>query len=204
VHTFNTVIPRFENLPPIDRSRIRLGYLGWISQANLDALKRIRHVVNESPDLYLNIYSGSAGWYLRKEGLSGERIQHEQPTDDELIDALRRNDILFLPHGLTGGLAPIEYRTIFPTRTIPYLLAGRPILAHSAANSFLSQWLRQKRCAELVESPDPGALRAAIDRLCSNLPLREELVRNALSAAEHFRADCVVAEMKRTINQHLP
>ena len=201
VHTFDGPIPAFQPLPPVDYAGIRLGCLGLVSEANLDALRRICQVVNSSHDLELCICSGSAAWHLQAKGLLGKRTRHEQPSDDHLLEALRSNDILLLPHGLTGGLSPIEYRTIFPTRTIPYLLSGRPILAHSARDSFLSRWLRQHDCAELVEDPDPAALRAAIDRLCRDHVRREQLVRNALLAAEQFRAERVVDDMKRTINR---
>jgi glycosyltransferase involved in cell wall biosynthesis len=204
VHTFAQDIPSFAPLPEIEPTRIRLGYMGSVSEANLDALRRICGMVNTTPNFNLTLYSFAAEWHLNKEGLVGERIRRQQPADGELIDALRQNDLLILPHGLTGGLAPIEYRTIFPTRTIPYLLSGRPIVAYSAKDSFLSRWLRTHDCAEVVEDPDPAVLKAAIERLCDDPRRREQLARNALAAAENFRASRVVAEMKRTINQHLP
>jgi glycosyltransferase involved in cell wall biosynthesis len=200
VHTFDEPIAAPPPLPAIAGPTVRLGYLGLISEANLDALKRICQVVNSAEHLSLNIYSGASEWQLEHNGLTGERIRHNRPSDAELLDALRSNDILVLPHGLTGGLAEIEYRTIFPTRTIPYLLSGRPILAHSARGSILSRWLRDNNCAELVEEPDPQALLSAIDRLSRDQPRREQLVRNAVAAAEQFRADRVVAQMKQTIN----
>jgi len=204
VHTFDGDVPSFEPLPAIDRMRIRLGYMGSVSEANLDALRRICAMVNSVSDFTLNFYSPAASWHLHKEGLVGERIRHEKPTDSELIDALRQNDILVLPHGLSGGLAPIEYQTIFPTRTIPYLLSGRPIVAHSAKGSFLSRWLKEHDCAEVVEDPDHETLRAVIYQLCDDPARREQLVRNALAAAEKFRAKSVVAKMKRIINRHIP
>ncbi len=141
---------------------------------------RLCQVVNDSDDLEFNIYSNVSDWYLRKVGIEGSAIRHEQPTDDELPAKLRSNDLLLLPHGLTGGLSPIEYRTIFPTRTIPYLISGRPILAHSPANSFLTRWLKEVDCAEVIEEADPARIRAAIDALCRDQARREQLVRNAL------------------------
>jgi glycosyltransferase involved in cell wall biosynthesis len=201
VHTFDEPIAAPPPLPAIVGPTVRLGYLGLISEANLDALKRICQVVNSADHLSLNIYSGASDWQLEHNGLTGERIRHTQPSDAELLEALRSNDILILPHGLTGGLAEIEYRTIFPTRTIPYLLSGRPILAHSARGSFLSRWLRDNDCAELVEDPDPQALLSAIDRLSHDQPRREQLVQNALAAAEQFRADRVVGNMKEIVNR---
>lgn len=200
VHTFQGEIPRFERLPPLDPARVRLGFLGSIGEANLDALGRLCALVDVSPDLFLNIYSGTPKWFLEKQQLLGLHIRHEQPADEVLQSKFRENDLLVLPHGLTGGLSAIEYRTIFPTRTIPYLLSGRPILAHSSRGSFLSRWLKKHDCAEVVEDPDPDALRAAIDRLCRDEARREQLVRNALLAAEQFRAERVVDDMKRIIN----
>ena len=136
VHTTDEVIPGFAPLPRIDRDCVRLGYLGSINEANLDALRRIRDVVNAAENLELHIYSGAPGWLLQKEGLTGPRILHEQPADDVLLQKLAENDLLVLPHGLTGGWADIEYRTIFPTRTIPYLLSGRPILRIARHTAF--------------------------------------------------------------------
>jgi glycosyltransferase involved in cell wall biosynthesis len=201
VHTFDGPVPAFQPLPPIDHSRIRIGCLGTISQANLDAVSRFCRVVESADNMELNLYTSAPEWQLRSQGLVGERIRPRQPADEELQETLRENDILFLPHGLTGGLAPIEYRTIFPTRTIPCLLSGRPLVAHSARGSFLSQWLKDNDCAELVEDPNPAALRSAIDRLCDNATRREQLVRNALRAAEQFRAEPVVGNMKRMMNR---
>jgi len=203
VHTFSEELPQFQPLTPIDPLRIRIGYLGNVNDSNLDALCRFGSLVNQSPDLHLTIYSSAPAWFIQKHGLAGPRIRHEQPSDEELLGRLRSNDILFLPLGLAGGLAPIEYRTIFPTRTIPYLLSGRPILAHSPTHSFLTNWLIRHGCADLVAEPDPGALRVAIDRLVDDCGRRERLVRNALLAAEQFRAHVVVDEMKRTINRCL-
>jgi glycosyltransferase involved in cell wall biosynthesis len=200
-HTFSEHIPLFEPLPEVDPQHVRIGHLGNVNHSNLDALRRFCHLVNSSPEWSMNVFSSASEQFMRKERLSGERIHFEQPRDDELLSKLRANDILFLPHGLTGGLAPIEYRTIFPTRTIPYLLSGRPILAHSPKDSFLTEWLRRHNCAEIVDVPDEAELRAAVDRLCYDAERREQLVRNALEAAKQFHAPRVVDALKRTINE---
>jgi glycosyltransferase involved in cell wall biosynthesis len=204
VHTFDGVIPDFQPLPPIRTDRVRLGYLGSVNDANLDALLRFCRIVDHTPHLQLDIYSGVPRWYLEKIGVLGPRTRHEQPTDDELPAKLLQNDVLFLPHGLTGGLSPIEYRTIFPTRTIPYLISGRPILAHSPKDSFLTDWLRRYDCAEVVDVPDEVALQNAIERLSKDQKRREQLVRNALQAAHQFHAPQVVNALKSTINELMP
>jgi glycosyltransferase involved in cell wall biosynthesis len=201
VHMSSEPIPRFERLPTIDSRHVRIGYLGNVNDSNLDALRRFCELVQQSPAWRMDLFSSVPEWQLRKHGLLGERVRHEQPADEELLSRLASYDILFLPHGLTGGLAPIEYRTIFPTRTIPYLLSGRPIIAHTAKESFLTKWLRHHDCAEVVDCPDPAELRAAVERLCSNPERREQLVCNALRAANQFHAPAVVDELTRTINR---
>jgi glycosyltransferase involved in cell wall biosynthesis len=201
VHTFSEEIPQFEPLASIDRNHVRFAFLGNINDSNLEALRRFCDLIKHSPGWSMSLYSSMFDWYLRKQGLLSERIRHEQPPDEELITRLRAHDILFLPHGLTGGLAAIEYRTIFPTRTIPSLISGRPILAHSSQESFLTKWLRRHYCAEVVDVPDSSQLRAALERLCNSSARREQLVRNALKAAQQFYAPNVVDELKRTINQ---
>ena len=63
---------------------------------------------------------------------------------DEVLARLGQADVLFLPHGLTGSWAAEEYRTIFPTKTIEYLISGRPILAHTPPDRFLTRFSRAR------------------------------------------------------------
>lgn len=196
-------VPEYTPPPEWPSQRIRLGFLGSINDSNLDALGRIRELVRNSPDLELNIYSNAKPWFLDKVGLSGERVTACSPSDEELMSKLQSNDLLVLPHGFEGGLAPIEYETIFPTRTIPYLLSLRPLLAHSPAHSFLNQWLRTNDCAEIVDVKDVGALRSKLDWLRLNPGRREELVRNALAAVRQFDAATVAQHFRSQVNPWL-
>jgi hypothetical protein len=126
---------------------------------------------------------------LRTANLTNVRIA--TPPDGEILDELGRQDILLLPHGLTGCLDPVEYRTIFPTRTVRYLAAARPILAHAPGDSFLASWLRQRDCAEIVSAPSEAAISGAVLRLASDAPRRIALARNAHAAAAEFDAATV-------------
>ena len=101
----------------------------------------------------------------------------------ELLRGLGQADILLLPHGFSGSLSQVEYSTIFPTKTIEYLISGRPILAHTPPGAYLTRFLKQHDCALVVETPDPAALAVAIRRLRTDGSLRSRLVRNALAAA---------------------
>jgi glycosyltransferase involved in cell wall biosynthesis len=199
-HTNSDPVPDYSPAPAWPADRIRLGFLGSINDSNLDALGRIRTLVREHDDLELNIYSNAKPWYLDKMGLSGERVTASSPSDAALMSELQKNDVLVLPHGFAGGLAPIEYATIFPTRTVPYLLSLRPILAHSPGHSFLNHWLRQHDCAEIVDTADLTQLRQRLDWLRQNPARREELVRNALQAVRQFDAARVAQDFRLQVN----
>jgi hypothetical protein len=129
-------------------------------------------------------------------GLLDKGIRHETVSRDVLIARLREADIVGLPHGFQGSLPPEEYRTIFPTRTIEYLLCGRPILAHAPPNCYLTRFLKEHECALVVDQPSVPDLLVAIERLRTDAQLRSDLVRNALRAAAIFHAPRVAAELR--------
>lgn len=193
-------VPEYAPAPQWPANQIRLGFLGSINHSNLEALGRIRDLVRSSPDLVLNIYSNAKPWFLEKVGLTGERVTASSPSDEELIAKLQTNDVLILPHGFEGGLAPIEYETIFPTRTVPYLMSLRPILAHSPGHSFLNHWLCEQDCAEIVDVKDLSVLREKLNWLRQNPGRREELVRNALAAVRQFDAAAVAHHFRLQVN----
>jgi len=132
-------------------------------------------------------------------GLLRDGAQHKTP--DEVQPYLREADIVVLPHGLSGGLSPEEYRTIFPTKTIQYLLRGRPILAHVPRSCYLTRFLNEHRCALVVDEPSVPALLTAIERLRSDAKLRADLVRNALGAVEMFRAPRIAALLRSRLER---
>lgn len=201
LHTFSEPIPEFAPLPKPTGDTIKVGFLGSINDSNLDAMHRFRELVRIDNRIHWNIYSSTPNWFLAKQGLTGERITHESPSDEELTAKLQSNDLLFLPHGFTGGLTQIEYETIFPTRTIPYLLSGRPIVAFSPAFSYLNRWLVENQCAEIVDQPDMIPLKQAIERLIADPARREQLVRSSLKAAEQFEARTVVRGLVDLLNR---
>lgn len=198
VHTFNEPIPDFAS-PPAPGSPIGLAFIGNLNESNVDAARRMAQMVNQREDCRLTTYSGTPDWYFAKTGVCGSRIKHTRVAYDEVTQALRSHDILLFPHGFTGGTSEAEYATIFPTRTIASLLAARPILAHTPPGSFLTRWLRNHDCAEIVDTPDVQALSAALDRLRDGAARREELVRNALVAVRQFHAPAVAANLRRIL-----
>jgi glycosyltransferase involved in cell wall biosynthesis len=199
VHAFNEPIPVCDVLPPVG-SPLRLAFCGNVNLSCEDAATRFGQAIAACNDVVVRIYSGTNPDYLRQIGLLPPGVSCEKLSRDEIPSRLSKADILLLPHGFSDpGCAPEEFLTIFPTKTIEYLISGRPILAHSPAESYLTRFLIEHDCALVVDRPDVGALRAAIERLRNDGELRLRLVRNALLAARFFRGPRVAAELRRRL-----
>ena len=198
VHSFNGPIPAFKE-PPCPESPMQLYMIGSMSAVCSEAAVRLGEAVGCCPDTHLTLLTATGRRSLEQLGLVGSHISCETIPADKVVRRLASADIVLLPHGLTGELVPEEYQTIFPTRTIEYLLCGRPILAHSTAGSFITRFLIENQCALVVDQPDVNMLREAIERLRTDKELRSRLVRNALRTAEQFQASRVAEEFRRRL-----
>ncbi|MEP7293756.1 MAG: glycosyltransferase [Chloroflexota bacterium] len=197
VHTFNELPADLEQ--PVEVPKLHqpldLVLTGNIGAYCADATARIVRAVTELQDARLSVYSGTSRQALKSVGIDGTDIEIDTITRDQLLVRLRQADILLLPHGFTGRIASEEIRTIFPTRTIEYLLAERPILAHLPANCFLADFLTRYNCGLLVTEASVEAIKDAILRLAQDPTLQRQLVENARLAAQQFYAP--------TVNRHL-
>jgi hypothetical protein len=198
VHSFNE--PLQEAPAPRElHSPLRLAFVGNLNDSNIDAMRRLAEVANRRSNCCLTIYSGTPEWFFQKVGIAGERFAFRQVPFDQLTADLRQHDILMLPHGFSGGLSEAEYRTIFPTRAISCLMVGRPILAHSPPDSYLTRWLREHDCAEIVDIPSTSKLEEALERLAADFARRQVLVHNALVAVRQFEAPRVAATLRNFV-----
>jgi hypothetical protein len=200
LHSFNEPLPSAD-APTTVGSPMRLAICGTINASCEEAAIRLGEAVAGSPDVRLSIYGANDPNHLRSIGLLRDGMQCATVSREELLRNLRAADVLLLPHGLTGSFSIEEYRTIFPTKTIEYLMSGRPILAHTLSDCFLTRFLRKHDCALIVDKPDVQALREALERLRTDYPLRRRLAENALKAARQFQAKDVAAELRRWIDR---
>ena len=198
VHSFNEAIPEYEEPSQIG-SPMRLIFCGNLVSCH-DAAGRFAEAIARLRDASLSILSGDDPATLRQFGVLRPGTTFETVSRDEIPKRLKQADVVLLPHIFQyPAKAGDEYRTIFPTKTIEYLISGRPILAHSPADSFLTKFLVENDCALVVDRPDVDALCEAIERLRTDTDLRSRLVRNALRAAERFQAARVAAEFRKWV-----
>ncbi|MGA2618525.1 MAG: glycosyltransferase [Thermoguttaceae bacterium] len=198
VHAFNEPIPEFRP-PPAVGSPMRLVFCGNVNETCADALVRLVRAVAGRPDTQVSFLSPDRG-PLARLGLLGAGVGCETISRDRVPAHLAQADVVLLPHGLSGELPEEEFLTIFPTKTVEYLICGRPILAHTRAGAYLTRFLREHDCALVVDRPDPQALADAVERLRSDGELRARLVRNALCAARQFQAPTVAAELRKWLD----
>jgi glycosyltransferase involved in cell wall biosynthesis len=198
VHPFPEELPEFEPPPPIG-TPARFVICGNVNESCKDAAVRVAEVLSSIPGTQLTLVSGTSRAYLRQIGVLREGVGCETVSRDDVVARLRAADVVVLPHGFHGGLSDEEYRTIFPTKTIEYLICGRPILAHMPREAFLTRFLREHGCALVVDEADPAALRRGIETLLADAELRATLVRRALEAAQMFQGRRVAAHLRSVV-----
>ncbi len=200
VHSFPETIPDFAP-PPKPGKQPRFMIAGNINASCEEAARRLGAAVSLVKDSALTILSGTAAEHLRHLGLLQGAVRHETVSRDVLVERLHEADVVLLPHGFSGGLSSEEYRTIFPTKTIEYLICGRPILAHAPPDCFLTRFLKHNQCAFVVDDPSVQAVIHGLERLLDDAGLRSALVRNALRTAETFRASRVASNFRSTVGR---
>lgn len=203
IHSFNEPVPEFQP-PPRPSATPRVAILGNINEACREATQRFHAALSNPSRAHLDFITGVPRSRLKDLGLFGENVSVRSVSRDHVIAALQECELVFLPHGFSGGLSPAEYQTIFPTRTIEYLICGRPILAHAPANSFLSSFLKENECALVVDRAEATAVREGLERLVVDGDLRDRLVRNALRAARQFYAPAVSRDFRNRLGMADP
>lgn len=199
--THGFVIPEVEYQPfTPNQETVRFLFSGSISESCIDATVRQIKTIIKNPNYHVHLFTGNPMSEFEMHGISGDNVHHEGfVTMEELTNAFKKFDIMLLPHGFDGKRTDVEYKTIFPTRTIPILYSNRPIFAHSPKGAFLTDFLRENDCAEIVDEKDENAINEAVNRLLTDDKRREQLVKNALKTAQIFDLRRVSQQLKNTI-----
>jgi hypothetical protein len=182
---------------------VKFCYSGNLNQSCEDATRRIVASLASRPAFELHVYSPTPRKYWDRLGVDLSRVHLHAPTSalDGFAKLLQSYDVLLLPLGITGSMPAAEYQTIFPTRTIPLLTSGRPILAHAPADSFLARFLRDRDCAFVADRADQQHLLAVIDGMLENPEGCRFKVRNAVRAAEYFDVNRVSNRLRELLEQ---
>lgn len=166
-------------------------FTGRISWPQAGSLKNLIRAVEEIMDLdvHLKIYTPSPRDYLAKMGIvESSKISFDMAPPQEMPAIQSQADILFLPLSWhTKSQAIIDTAT--PGKFTDYLMAGKPILVHSPASSFLSRYSKEHQVALVVDEENIEQLKAGIRKLLLDSTFGANLVRNARNIfLEHYDA----------------
>ncbi|MCB0704424.1 MAG: hypothetical protein KDC34_03905 [Saprospiraceae bacterium] len=201
IHTFE-FWPKAEN--PVDVTAVKDKYdfllIGNFNNSNIEATARLVDALKQEPRINIKMFTHVPKALLRMRGIDADAIDYRGfVKQEDFYKELMDNDVCVLTHGFTGGYSQEEYETIFPTRTINFLISGLPIFAHSPSFSFLSQYLKKYDCAEVVDVADPAVVLERARYLLDHPERRLELAENARKAAERFYGPNVAAFLRNKL-----
>lgn len=199
-HTF----AKYPDYPPRDwaqpKERYDLVLIGNFTDSNLEATRRLIQALKGLPEYRIKMFTHVPKAFLRLRGIEVDAIDYRgYIKQEDFYKELMDNDICLLTHGFTGGYSREEYETIFPTRTIQFLISGIPIFAHSPDFSFLNHFLKKYDCAEVVEAADEQLIRDRMAALIKDPARKAQLVHNAQEVARHYYAPNVATFLKNRI-----
>ena len=199
VHTYNDEASAQgqTGLPGVGKTTYKLVAIGNFNESNLEATRRLLQAIAKHPKYELSVYTHVPKLLMEQRGLNPEHFHHKGAVSpQEIHEVIQQYDICILTHGFTGGYGEVEYKTIFPTRTIPLLLSGKPILAHSPEGSFLNDFIQEHRCAHLVDRAEEEAIIEGLEKISGDLDYQQRLAAQAAETARMFYGPQVVADLK--------
>ncbi|MEM8523587.1 MAG: hypothetical protein AAGG68_03030 [Bacteroidota bacterium] len=204
VHTFNEYPSNYHSPDAVtpQKSIYQLVAIGNFNESNLDATRRLINALKDHPKYELSLYTHVPKILLQQRGIDTSAIHHcGFVRPEEVHDILQQYDICILTHGFKGGYGEVEYKTIFPTRTLPFLLSGKPIFAHSPKGSFLNDFIIENECAALVDEANEQAIIKGLDRITNDSIYQKQLLKNAQQTAKQFYGKEVVKQLKNRLKQ---
>ena len=176
-------------LRPPQRERPTVLFVGAVSDAmNLDALKVLAEASELLPQDYVLLFcTSSSREQLGSLGIRSSRLQVQYVSRHEVQRLQGEVDVLVAPLSHKNG-SPDEVRTVFSTKLLEYLIAGRPIVVFAPHDSYHATSAQKGGWGYVVTEDSPQALAAAIQQVARNTTLAASLVQGALREAHTRRA----------------
>jgi glycosyltransferase involved in cell wall biosynthesis len=182
---------RASRRPPAAGAPWRLLYLGSVYSAQADAFRNLLVALDlQQGRFVLDLYTAQFSSDLVSEELvSPHFFPHPHVPHAMAVGLQQSADVLFLPLAFDSPI-PEVIRSSAPAKLGEYLAAGRPILVHAPAGSFVTELIRGAEAGLVVDTPDPRRLAVALTTLASDAGLRERMVLNANRLAREFDVEC--------------
>ena len=155
---------------------------------NLDALKALAEASELLPQDYTLLFcTSSSREDLASLGIRSSRLQVQYVSRQEVQRLQGEVDVLVAPLSHKNG-SPDEVRTVFSTKLLEYLIAGRPIVVFAPPDSYHATSAQKVGWGYVVIEDSPPALADAIQQVATNTALAAGLVQRALREAHTRRA----------------
>jgi glycosyltransferase involved in cell wall biosynthesis len=199
--THATIIDEIRiNHDKLAKQKIQITFLGNINNSNIDAMSFMLNTLEQRTDVVINLITPTSIHVLKKARLlKNNTIINNNCSNEELKQKLRISNLLLLPHGFTGALSDAEYRSIFPTKTIQYLLSGSPILALLPHNCYLQDFLSKYQCAFCITNKNEQEIFSVLNHVKKNSNEIERITNNARKTVQIFSENKVLGKLKNQI-----
>jgi hypothetical protein len=136
-------------------ARVRLVYTGSVYSPQASAFRNLAALNALEGKFTLGIHTAQLSSDLVTRDLSGPYVSaHPHASHDTALKVQQGADILFLPLAFDSPI-PEVIRSWAPAKLGEYLAAGRLILVHAPAGSFITELIRNADAGVIVDTPDP-------------------------------------------------
>jgi glycosyltransferase involved in cell wall biosynthesis len=172
-------------------------FVGAVNPAmNLDSLQTLAAASELLPPEYELLYCTATDLAtLQRLGIHSSRLRATYVSRAEVQLLQSEAHVLVAPLS-HKNCSLDEVCTVFSTKLLEYLLAGRPIVVFAPAGSYHAESAQQHGWGYVVTEDAPAALAAAIVKVTTDTSLAAALVRGALQEAR-ARSACQHAERLR-------
>jgi glycosyltransferase involved in cell wall biosynthesis len=159
----------------------KIVYTGRIYWAQIESLKNLIKAVNEINDfdIKLIIFCPNPKNYLDRIGITeSKKVKISTAPPEKMPEIQTQADILFLPLSFKTK-SPDIINTATPAKLTDYLIAGRPILIHAPASSFLVKYAKENNFAMVINEENIEKLKEAIRKLLTDKELARQFIEHA-------------------------
>lgn len=154
-------------------------FTGRIYWPQIESIKNVIRAVNELDDVIFNIYSPNPKNYLEQIGIKeSPRVRISAAPPSEMPKIQGAADVLLLPLSWHTK-SPQIIDTATPGKLTDYLIAGKPMLIHAPASTYLIKYAKENNFAAVVDTENIEKLKETISRLVRDAEWSSELVKNA-------------------------
>ena len=169
-----------------NKRKNKLCITGTLNASNLEATNRILSILVEKHDFIIDIYGNNSPSIFNLELRNSKKISFKGfLSDKSFFSKISNYDFHILTHGFYGYFSEAEYKTIFPTRVIPLLNSGIPIIAHCPKECFLSDELIKYQAAYVINSNIEQEINLKLKNIF-DIDTHELVVKNAYNYANKY------------------